>query len=55
MDNNTQETKDSCQESAWYFCEMHPAVRKFIKKGDLFPKCSQAAGHRTNWIMDKKP
>lgn len=52
MNNSTQETNDYCQESAWYFCEMHPAVREYIKKGELFPKCGQGSKHNTNWLMD---
>ena len=52
MSENKQQTNDYCQESAWYFCKLHQSVRKYIKQGELFPKCEHVTGHSTTWLKD---
>ena len=43
------ETGTICPQSGRWMCSLHPAVTKSVRKGDVFPACSQGAGHITTW------
>lgn len=50
MGQQNIETGCICQKSGWYRCSKHPVIDEYVKEGDFFPRCRQAAGHETKWI-----
>lgn len=45
------QTKDECPQTGTWICKGHPVIEKHLKKGEIFPKCHQGAGHNTIWHL----